>query len=87
MLLAGQIWERKTLPNGNENDKYWAQNSKLKTNPHNKIQQLSVVENEKTYLQWRCRHTEGRMCEANIPFHTPRRRRITLQNGDENKNS
>jgi len=25
------------------------------------------------------------MCEANIPFHTPRRRRITLQNGDENE--
>jgi len=44
MLLVGQMgkknntkWERKTLPNGDENDKYWAQNSKSihKAKPNN----------------------------------------------------
>jgi len=33
--------------------------SKLKTNPQSKIQQLSVVENEKLYLQWRRRRHGG----------------------------
>ena len=33
--------------------------SKLKINPQSKIQQVSVVENEKTYLQWRRRWHGG----------------------------